>query len=93
MISAVTMHAAMGLDLHNLYHQPKGEEKKTKEPRKMVVLDVGGERFSAMRATLLRWNTNITCCIKYSCNNLVYWEFDAGNFIHIQNITLKFGTN
>ena len=50
------MHAAMGLDLHNLYHQPKGEEKKTKEPRKMVVLDVGGERFSAMRATLLRWN-------------------------------------
>ena len=49
------MHAAMGLDLHNLYHQPKGEEKKTKEPRKMVVLDVGGERFSAMRATLLRW--------------------------------------
>ena len=51
------MHAAMGLDLHNLYHQPKGEEKKTKEPRKMVVLDVGGERFSAMRATLLRWNT------------------------------------
>ena len=54
------MHAAMGLDLHNLYHQPKGEEKKTKEPRKMVVLDVGGERFSAMRATLLRWNHSQT---------------------------------
>ena len=49
------MHAAIGLDLHHLYHQPKGEEKKkTKEPRKMVVLDVGGERFSAMRSTLLR---------------------------------------
>ena len=48
------MHAAIGLDLHNLYHNPKGEEKKTKEPRKMVVLDVGGERFSAMRSTLLR---------------------------------------
>ena len=89
------MHAAMGLDLHNLYHQPKGEEKKTKEPRKMVVLDVGGERFSAMRATLLRWDTRHkhTRYIKNSCNNLVYWEFDGRKFIHIQNITLKFGTN
>ena len=65
------MHAHIGLDLHNLYHQPKGEERKHKvcrikddlpdiniftpqEPRKMVVLDVGGERFSAMRSTLLR---------------------------------------
>ena len=58
------MHASMGLDLHNLCHNPKGEEKKSKEPKKMVVLDVGGERFSAMRSTLLRCLKSFLICTR-----------------------------
>ena len=65
------MHAAIGLDLHNLYHQPKGEEKKSKEPKKMVVLDVGGERFSAMRSTLLRQSSYLDKNFKLMSNKIL----------------------
>ena len=43
----------MGLDLGSIYG--KKAEKKPREPRKVVILDVGGERFSATRATLLNY--------------------------------------
>ena len=43
----------MGLDLGSLYG--KKTEKKPREPRNVVILDVGGERFSATRATLLNY--------------------------------------
>ena len=43
----------MGLDLGSMYG--KKAEKKPREPRKVVILDVGGERFSATRATLLNY--------------------------------------
>ena len=43
----------MGLDLGSIYG--KKVEKKPREPRNVVILDVGGERFSATRATLLNY--------------------------------------
>ena len=42
----------MGLDLRRMYSK-KTKEKKTREPRSAVILDVGGERFSATRSPLL----------------------------------------
>ena len=43
----------MGLDLGIC--GSKKVEKKPREPRNVVILDVGGERFSATRATLLNY--------------------------------------
>ena len=43
----------MGLDLGIC--SSKKVEKKPREPRNVVILDVGGERFSATRATLLNY--------------------------------------
>ena len=43
----------IGLDLGSMYG--KKVEKKPREPRNVVILDVGGERFSATRATLLNY--------------------------------------
>ena len=42
----------IGLDLGRMYGK---KEKKPREPRNVVILDVGGERFSATRATLLNY--------------------------------------
>ena len=44
----------MALDLGSIYGNRK-VEKKPREPRNVVILDVGGERFSATRATLLNY--------------------------------------
>ena len=44
----------IGLDLGSFYGNKKAE-KKPREPRNVVILDVGGERFSATRATLLNY--------------------------------------
>ena len=45
----------MALDLGSMYGTSKKVEKKPREPRNVVILDVGGERFSATRATLLNY--------------------------------------
>ena len=43
----------LGLDLSRLYSRRK--DRKVREPRSAVILDVGGERFSSTRSTLLNY--------------------------------------